>query len=166
MKITIEVDSYAELLSFAATLLPFATMPSATTEHTATNVPHTGNGAAEPQDPAPAAPKAARAPRNKKADDLAKQAEEAAKASTLAAQAGTPGTAAGTAPAALPPLETLKHAITVAARAAMKNEGSKTILDLLPAFRDATGLDFVMHAQEEHRAALFQLAQQAGIELV
>lgn len=165
MKITIEVDSYAELLSFAATLLP---APATTEGGLPPNrgVPKGANG----EDPATTAKEESAVSAGlatggrkarKKADDLAKQAEQAAQASQAAATAGT-----AQAPSNVPSLETLKQAITVAARAAMKNEGPKAILDLLPAFRDATGLDFVMNAQEEHRPALFDLAMQAGVEIV
>jgi hypothetical protein len=66
-------------------------------------------------------------------------------------------------PGALPELKQLKDTITTAARKAMKKEGPTTILDLLPAFRDATGLDFVMNATEDHRMALYELAVAAGI---
>jgi hypothetical protein len=62
-------------------------------------------------------------------------------------------------------LQFLKDAITTTARAAMNGKGDKKILDLLPAFREATGLDFVMNAREEHIPALVQLAEQAGVPL-
>jgi type IV secretory pathway VirB10-like protein len=65
----------------------------------------------------------------------------------------------------LPPLDTLKSAITVAVRAAQKNEGDLRILELLGPFKARTGLDFIMSAQEQHRPDLFQLVQDAGISL-
>jgi hypothetical protein len=64
----------------------------------------------------------------------------------------------------LPPLDLLKQAITVAVRAAQKSEGPKTILELLPEFKRETGLDFVMNAQEEHREALRDLVEAAGLQ--
>jgi hypothetical protein len=94
--------------------------------------------------------------------------KEAAKPAAAPAQAPEQPAAAAT-PSndlAIPSLQQLKEAITAAARKAMKKEGPTTILDLLPAFRDATGLDFIMNSQEEHRQALFELANQAGIPLV
>jgi hypothetical protein len=68
----------------------------------------------------------------------------------------------------IPELKTLIDAITVSAREAMKNKepgAHRRILDLLPAFREATGLDFVMNAKEEHRQALWELAQQAQVAI-
>jgi hypothetical protein len=95
--------------------------------------------------------------------------KEAAKAAAAAAAAAAPAQApeqpaAATAAAQnIPELADLKSTITAAARKAMKKEGPTTILDLLPAFRDATGLDFVMNATEDHRMALYELAVAAGI---
>ena len=66
----------------------------------------------------------------------------------------------------LPPLDTLKAVITAAVRLAQKGEGSKKILDLLPAFKDTTGLPFVMNADDKHRAALYDLVQAAGLPIV
>ena len=54
----------------------------------------------------------------------------------------------------LPPLDTLKAIVTNAVRLAQKGEGSKTILDLLPAFREATGLQYIMNSEDKHRTAL------------
>jgi hypothetical protein len=65
----------------------------------------------------------------------------------------------------LPTLDVLKHAITTAVRLAQKGEGDPKILSHLPAFKTKTGLDFVMHATDDHRAALFELATKAGIAL-
>ena len=82
-----------------------------------------------------------------------------------------PAPAPAPAPAAapevdLPPLDTLKAVITAAVRLAQKGEGSKKILDLLPAFKDTTGLPFVMNADDKHRAALYDLVQAAGLPIV
>jgi hypothetical protein len=63
----------------------------------------------------------------------------------------------------LPPLEALQQAVVTAVRLAQKGEGPRKILDLLPAWKDATGLDFLMQATEAHRGALFDLARDAGI---
>jgi hypothetical protein len=69
-------------------------------------------------------------------------------------------------PVDLPPLDTLKSVVTAAVRLAQKGEGSKAILDLLPGFKDATGLAFVMNAEDKHRAALYDLVQAAGLPVV
>ena len=66
----------------------------------------------------------------------------------------------------LPPLDTLKAIVTNAVRLAQKGEGSKTILDLLPGFKDTTGLTFVMNAEDKHRPALYDLVQAAGLSVV
>ena len=63
----------------------------------------------------------------------------------------------------LPPLETLKQAVIAAVRLAQKGEGSNKICEHVPAFKDATGLNFIMEATEAHRKALFDLVQNAGI---
>jgi hypothetical protein len=63
----------------------------------------------------------------------------------------------------LPPLDTLKQAAIAAVRLAQKGEGSKKILDLLPAFRESAGIYFIVDATEAHRDALFDLVQKAGI---
>jgi hypothetical protein len=63
----------------------------------------------------------------------------------------------------LPPLEALKQAVIAAVRLAQKGESSNKILELVSAFRHATGLYFIMNATEAHREALFDLAQKAGI---
>ena len=63
----------------------------------------------------------------------------------------------------LPSLEALKAIVTAAVRAAQKGEGSKAILDLLPDFKAKTKTDFVMNAKEEHRPALANLLEAAGI---
>jgi hypothetical protein len=80
-----------------------------------------------------------------------------------------PAPAAPPAPAPLvdpPPLATLVSAVTTGVRLAQKGEGSKKILDLLPAFKDATGLTFVMNAEDKHRAALYDLCVAAGLPVV
>ena len=63
----------------------------------------------------------------------------------------------------LPPLDAIMQAVTAAVRLAQRGEGPRKILELMPAFKDATGLDFVMQATEAHRGALFDLARNAGI---
>ena len=65
----------------------------------------------------------------------------------------------------LPSLEALKAVVTAAVRAAQKKEGPTTILDLLPAFKSKTKLDFVMNAKDEHRPALAELIEGAGLAL-
>ena len=65
----------------------------------------------------------------------------------------------------LPSLEALKAAVTAAVRAAQKKEGPTTILDLLPDFKAKTKLDFVMNAKDEHRPALADLIESAGVAL-
>lgn len=66
----------------------------------------------------------------------------------------------------LPALDTLKSVVTTAVRLAQKGEGSKKILELLPAFKDTTGLDFVMNAEDKHRAALYDLVSAADLPVV
>ena len=66
----------------------------------------------------------------------------------------------------IPPLDVLKSAVTKAVRAAQKKEGSDKILALLPGFKQKTGLDFVMSAEDKHRVDLFDLVEAAGLELV
>jgi hypothetical protein len=63
----------------------------------------------------------------------------------------------------LPPLEALKQAAIAAVRLAQKGESSNEIFKHVHAFRDATGLNFIMEATEAHRKALFDLVQNAGI---
>ena len=113
-----------------------------------------GNGAdhaPEPEDVPEPAPKRTRAPR----------------APRVSAATPAPVVAAPTAPAPdLPPLDTLKSVVTAAVRLAQKGEGSRAILDLLPGFKDATGLAFVMNAEDKHRAALYDLVQAAGLPVV
>lgn len=64
----------------------------------------------------------------------------------------------------LPDLDALKNAV-VAAVKATKMGGDTKVLDLLPDFKEKTGLQFVMDAKDEHRQALFDLIQKAGLEL-
>jgi hypothetical protein len=66
----------------------------------------------------------------------------------------------------VPTLDALKHAITVAVRAAQQGKGPKDILGLLPAFKKRTGLEFVASADEAHRGALHELTIEADLELV
>jgi hypothetical protein len=65
----------------------------------------------------------------------------------------------------LPPFDTLKQAVIAAVLLARKGEGPdpKRILDHAAAFRDATGLKFIMNVTAAHHAALFDLVQNAGI---
>jgi len=164
LTVTIECNSVNEFQWLARRLQP--------DENTATQAesrPAGGNGKA------PDHSSAAKA-------DLAKQAQDAIRKSEAAANAGTPvpakkaprkkadepAPAPTQAPAADPTgeLQALKDLVTTAARLAMRGEGDKKILDLLPAFRDATGLDFVMNATEAHIPALLQLAQAANLVTV
>ena len=63
----------------------------------------------------------------------------------------------------IPSLDAIMQALTAAVRLAQKREGPTKILDLLPAFKESVELDFIMRATEANRAALFDLAQKAGI---
>ena len=63
----------------------------------------------------------------------------------------------------VPDLDTLKSAVTVAVRNAQKGDGPKDILTLLPGFKTQTGLAFVMHAEDKHRRALYELLEAAGL---
>lgn len=107
--------------------------------------------------PAPAPPKAAKAATRKRPEQAAPPPVE---------PEPEPETepAPPTAPE-IPTLEELKQAVTVAVRAAQKNGGPRKILDLLPGFKQSTGLDFVMNSKEEHRGALFDLVNKAGINV-
>ena len=93
------------------------------------------------------------------------------RAARVSAPAATPEPAP-TPPAPAPParelpaLETLKSVITTAVRLAQKGEGSKKILELLPAFKDTTGLDFVMNAEDRHRGPLYDLVLAADLPVV
>jgi hypothetical protein len=70
-------------------------------------------------------------------------------------------------PREIPALDVLKQAVTRAVRAAQKKEPGAPlkILDLLPDFKRKTGLDFVMSAEDKHREALFDLIEDAGLEI-
>jgi hypothetical protein len=99
------------------------------------------------------------------------EAEADAKAKAKAAKKTAPAPApepepAVSAPVGLPSLEILKGLVTQAVRTAQKGEGSRTILDLLPEFKKATGLNFVMEAKDEHRKALNDLVVSAGLGAV
>jgi hypothetical protein len=113
-----------------------------------------GNGA-DHEPPAPEPAKRVRAPRAPRVP-----------AAPAPIPTAPPPTAAAAAAADLPPLDTLKAVVTNAVRLAQKGEGSKKILDLLPAFKDTTGLAFVMNADDTHRAALYDLVQAAGLPVV
>jgi hypothetical protein len=66
----------------------------------------------------------------------------------------------------IPSLDAIMQALIPAVRLAQSGKGPTKILDLLPAFKDSSGLDFVMQATEEHRKALLDLLQDAGIPVV
>jgi hypothetical protein len=63
----------------------------------------------------------------------------------------------------IPSLDAIMQALIAAVRLAQSGKGPTKILDLLPAFKESVELDFIMRATEAHRAALFDLAQKAGI---
>jgi hypothetical protein len=92
------------------------------------------------------------------------------RAARVSAPAAAPEPAALQAPAPLarelPALETLKSVITTAVRLAQKGEGSKKILELLPGFKDASGLDFIMNAEDKHREPLYDLVLAADLPVV
>jgi len=151
--VSIECESLKDFEWLAARLRREGTAAAVPTEETATNSPERPNGEAAAAAAAPAEAKGRGRPK-----------KEAAK--TAAAPAQAPEQQAATTAAAsqnIPELADLKSTITAAARKAMKKEGPTTILDLLPSFRDATGLDFVMNATEDHCMALYELAVAAGI---
>jgi hypothetical protein len=113
-------------------------------------------------DQAPAAPEAAPEPAPK-----ARKPRAARAAAPEPAPAPAPEPAPPAPPAReLPALDTLKSVVTTAVRLAQKGEGSKKILELLPAFKDTTGLDFVMNAEDKHRAALYDLVSAADLPVV
>ena len=64
---------------------------------------------------------------------------------------------------ALPSLDALKATVTAAVRAAQNDKGDKTILNLLPAFKEKTKLQFVANATEAHQQALYDLTVEAGL---
>ena len=57
----------------------------------------------------------------------------------------------------------LKATVTQAVRQAQKKEGPAKILELLPAFKAKTGLEYIMNSEEKHREALFELVEEAGL---
>jgi hypothetical protein len=116
---------------------------------------HTQGNGTDPAEPEPTAPE----PAPKRARAL--------RAPRVSAPAPAPAASPPTPPPPdLPPLDTLKSVVTAAVRLAQKKEGSEKILDLLPGFKDATGLAFVMNAEDKHRAALYDLVQAAGLPVV
>lgn len=151
--VSIECESLKDFEWLAARLRREGTAVAAPTEETATNSPERPNGEAAATAAAPA-----EKGRGRPKKEAAKPAAAAAPAQALEQAA-----AAAAASQNIPELADLKSTITAAARKAMKKEGPTTILDLLPSFRDATGLDFVMNATEDHRMALYELAVAAGI---
>jgi len=152
INVSIECESLKDFEWLAARLRREGTAVAAPTEETATNSPERPNGEA------PAATAAAPAEKGR-----GRPKKEAAKPAAAPAQAPEQPAAAAPSSQSIPELADLKSTITAAARKAMKKEGPTTILDLLPSFRDATGLDFVMNATEDHRMALYELAVAAGI---
>ena len=132
--------------------------------------PTAGNGADHEPEPtsAPEPPaKRTRAPRPPRVSADSALARAADEMQAIARGETEPRvTHAPAPPVNLPPLDTLKAVVTNAVRLAQKGEGSKTILDLLPAFKDTTGLTFVMNAEDKHRAALYDLVQAAGLPVV
>jgi len=153
--ISIECESLKDFEWLAARLRREGTAAAAPTEETATNSPERPNGEATAA--------VAAAPAEKGRGRPKKEAAKPAAAAAAPAQALEQAAAATATAQSIPQLADLKSTITAAARKAMKKEGPTTILDLLPAFRDATGLDFVMNATEDHRMALYELAVAAGI---
>ena len=151
--VSIECESLKDFEWLAARLRREGTA-AAPTEETATNSPERPNGEAAAT---------AAAPAEKGRGRPKKEAAKPAAAAAAPAQALEQAAAATATAQSIPQLADLKSTITAAARKAMKKEGPTTILDLLPAFRDATGLDFVMNATEDHRMALYELAVAAGI---
>ncbi len=148
INVTFECQNLSEFHWISDTL---RLKPSAVTE--APELPDDDEAGLRPNGGA-AAPAAAKGRGRPKKEAKAAPASEETKAPAPAAQAQSN---------TIPELQQLKDTITVAARKAMKKEGPTTILDLLPSFREATGLDFVMNATEDHRMALYELAVAAGI---
>ena len=122
------------------------------------------------KEPEPEAPEPAPAPRSHKKARSASPAPTPPEPAPNVPEPQPPVTAQAPAPAPepereLPSLEALKAVVTAAVRAAQKKEGPTTILDLLPAFKAKTKLDFVMNAKDEHRPALAELIEGAGLAL-
>lgn len=117
--------------------------------------------------PAPPAPKTrGRPPKAAKAAEAPAQPAPAETPQAQPVPAPAPASAPnGAAAPNLPALKTLVTAVTAAVRMAQKGEFDPAILSLLGPFKEATGLEFVMNATEEHRAALYALVQQAGVPL-
>ena len=118
----------------------------------------------------PEAPEPAPAPRSHKKARSASPAPTPPEPAPNVPEPQPPVTAQAPAPEPepereLPSLEALKAVVTAAVRAAQKKEGPTTILDLLPAFKAKTKLDFVMNAKDEHRPALAELIEGAGLAL-
>jgi hypothetical protein len=64
----------------------------------------------------------------------------------------------------LPPLDALKSVVVARVKQDQSLPPDKqVILKLLPAFKDKTGLTFVMSAEEKHRKALYDLCLEAGL---
>lgn len=118
-----------------------------------------GNGADPEPTPASASAKRARAPRTPRVPAVPPAAPVSVSPPLPAPPPPPP-------PPDLPPLDALKAVVTAAVRLAQKGEGSRKIIDLLPGFKDATGLDFVMNAEDKHRGALYDLVQAAGLPVV
>ena len=81
----------------------------------------------------------------------------------IAATEPEPEPAAPKAAREIPTLDMLKATVTQAVRQAQKKEGPAKILELLPAFKAKTGLEYIMNSTEAHREALFELVEEAGL---
>ena len=116
----------------------------------------------------PSTTKRPQRPRPRPSRSLLPRPESRAPRARVSAPEPEPAPAPAPAPPArdLPALETLKSVVTTAVRLAQKGEGSKKILELLPAFKDTTGLDFVMNAEDKHRAPLYDLVLAADLPVV
>jgi hypothetical protein len=145
--VTFEGDDWYEVTSHMCDVLGLDRLPS--------GMPSARTTAKSEPEPEPEPRKSARSHKSKPALVATSPVEKEPEPVTTA----TPAPAART----MPPLDVLKQAVTTAVRAAQKSEGPKTILEMLPLFKKETGLDFVMNAQEEHREALFELVEAAGL---
>jgi len=148
-----EADSWDELMSQLRGVSAEPGAPSAAQDFPSDNGEDTqGEPASEPTpEPAAAAPEPAKAPKTKKVKP---------------APPPTPEPEPQATEIELPSLEALKTVVTQAVRAAQQKKGTARILELLPAFKAETGLEYVMNAQNEHRPALYSLLQSAGVETV
>lgn len=157
ISVTFEADSWAQLTAdLRSAIHTMEHMPAQPTTVDKIFEQEEARLAAEAFTSAPAAPKA-KAPTKKRPESVV------APPPPPAPEPEPPGEPEPE-PVEIPTLEELKQAVTVAVRAAQKNGGPRKILDLLPDFKASTGLDFVMNSKEEHRGALFDLINKAGIK--